>query len=204
MKTPFSLVAGMLLPIIRPLLTPFPGFRMVLVKLCILLEEKREPEDSLRWLFELHKFTEEWIDRQAVAWGNGVHLKHHVMEGIHSFFCERIPPGAHVLDVGCGIGALAHAIARSVKGVQVVGVDYDAQHIKFASERYKETNLRFMEGDATNALPEKSFEVIVLSSVLEHLNDRVGFLKKLVFQYNPALIFILVPTSIQTTRLSIQ
>ncbi|MBU1567480.1 MAG: class I SAM-dependent methyltransferase [Proteobacteria bacterium] len=167
---------------------------MLLVKLCVLLEEKRDPEQSLRWLFEINDFTEECIDRQAIAWGNGVHMKHKVMDGIHDFFCERVPPGSMVLDVGCGIGALANEIAQSVDRVQVTGIDYNAEHIQFAKERYSIPNLQFFQGDATLDLPEQSVDIIILSSVLEHITDRTGFLSALIRAYHPKGFLIRVPT----------
>lgn len=187
-------LSSVLLPYVRPLLTPFPKLRMLLIKLCILLEEKRDPEQSLRWLFQVNEFTEEWIDRQAIAWGHGVHMKHKVMDGIHDFFCERVPPGSRVLDVGCGIGALANELARSVDRVQVTGVDCNAEHIRFAKERYNSPNLHFAQADATRDLPDQSVDIIILSSVLEHITDRKGFLGALIGAYNPKRFLIRVPT----------
>jgi hypothetical protein len=40
-------------------------------------------------------------------------------------------------------------------------------------------NLSFVEGDATREVPPGGWDVVVLSNVLEHLRDRVGFLAKL-------------------------
>ncbi len=190
-----TILARVFLPILRVLLTPFYGLRLLLIKVCILLEEKQDPEKSLRWLFEVHSFVEEWIDRQAMAWGKGVHMKHQVMEGIHSFFYERIPENATVLDVGCGGGALANAIVENVKHAKVIGIDHNADHIRFAGERFNNPNLRFIEGDATHGLPGESVNIVVMSSVLEHVVDRVGLLKALQGVYSPICFLIRVPTS---------
>lgn len=189
-----AIMSGILMPSLRLILTPFSGFRMLVIKVCVLLEEKRDPDQSLRWLFEVHSFVEEWIDRKAIAWGNGVHMKHHVMEGIHSFFYERIPENATVLDIGCGGGALAHSIVHNVKGAKVIGIDHNADHIRFAREQFNDSNLQFLEGDATCGLPGESVEVIVMSSVLEHVVDRISFLKKLQKMYHPICFLIRVPT----------
>lgn len=190
-----TILASLLLPILRIILTPFSGFRILLIKVCILLEEKRDPEKSLRWLFEVHSFVEEWIDRQAMAWGKGVHMKHQVMDGIHSFFYERIPESAIVMDIGCGGGALANSIVQNVKDAKVIGIDCNIDHIRFARDRFNNSKLRFLEGDATRGLPGESVDIIVMSSVLEHVVDRIGLLKDLQNVYNPICFLIRVPTS---------
>jgi len=167
---------------------------MLLIKLLIVLEERNDPQYSLRWLFEVHSFVEEWIDRKAIEWGNGVHVKHELMRGIHSFFHERIPENAMVLDIGCGAGALANSIAANVKNVKVIGIDMNKDHIEFAQGNFARDNITFLQGDATQNLPGLNVDVIVLSSFLEHVEKRVEFLKGLVETYNPSLFLIRVPT----------
>jgi len=192
MKIP-TFISGLFLPILRCILTPLPGFRLLLIKLCVILEEDRAPKESLRWLFTVHAFTEAWIDRKAIAWGDGIHIKHTIMDGIHTFFCDRIPVNAKVLDVGCGIGALANEIAQSVDGVRVIGIDSNSDHIQFAKERYTCRNLAFIEGDATRDLPESPIDIVVLSSVLEHVVERVQLLEQLSEIYKPICFLIRVP-----------
>ena len=63
-----------------------------------------------------------------------MHIKHKIMDGIHSFFTDRIPKGSRVLDVGCGNGALAHAIAVHSQA-EVIGMDISDAHIRFATGR---------------------------------------------------------------------
>ncbi|MFZ3020360.1 MAG: methyltransferase domain-containing protein, partial [Minisyncoccia bacterium] len=39
-------------------------------------------------------------------------------------------------------------------------------------------NLEFILGDAWKDIPKKHFDTVVMSNVLEHIDDRVGFIKK--------------------------
>jgi len=188
-----GVTSRLLLPVLRYTLGYLPSVRTLAAKTCVLLEESRDPEASLRWIFDIHAFVEQCIDRQAIAWGNGVHIKHELMTGIHAFVCGRMPHGSSVLDVGCCIGALTHAISVQVPNVRVVGMDFNASHIRFARERFFRDNLSFIEGDATQYRSHQQMDIIVLSSLLEHIVDRVGLLRTLVSMYHPVCLLIRVP-----------
>lgn len=152
----------------------------------------QEIQESLRRLLDIHGFIENAIDRQCVSWGYGVHVKHQLMEGIHSFFTDRVPPGSHVLDVGCGIGALAYALATH-SHAEVTGMDVNKANVHFATEHFQHRRLRFVVGDATSDYLEETFDIIILSSVLEHIEVRCDFLRKLQDRYCPSCILIRVP-----------
>lgn len=184
--------SGVVSAVVIFFLGPFRAVRGLMIKTLIMAEESRSSDDSLRWLLNIMSFTENAIDRQCVHTGKGVHLKHELMTGIHSFFYERVPDGAKVLDVGCGIGAVAHSIAKHAQA-SVTGTDYDSRHIDFARKRFQHPNLKFVVGDATKDLPLDSFDVVVLSSVLEHISDRPALLKTLVKRYRPEKFLIRVP-----------
>jgi len=108
------------------------------------------------------------------------------------FFVERVNGDESVLDIGCGNGAVAYDIVTK-KGAAVLGIDLNAENIVFAQTRYNHPNLRFIEGDALKNLPEGTFDVVILSNVLEHIQDRVGFLRRVGDQINPRRYLIRVP-----------
>jgi 2-polyprenyl-3-methyl-5-hydroxy-6-metoxy-1,4-benzoquinol methylase len=169
------------------------SMRRTLIQAILWPELHARPRESVRWLLELHDYIGVMIDQQCIRWGNGVHIKHTLMAGIHSFFYERIPVGARVLDVGCGYGAVAYAIVTHAEA-HVVGVDMNPEHIAFARQHFNHPNLHFELGDVTQNLPNQPIDVIVLSSVLEHIEPRVELLQTLINRFNPKLFLIRAPT----------
>jgi cyclopropane fatty-acyl-phospholipid synthase-like methyltransferase len=45
-----------------------------------------------------------------------------------------LPPGARLLDVGCGVGAVLRILGESFPGVRLHGVDIEPAQIDFASK----------------------------------------------------------------------
>ncbi|MEW6068858.1 MAG: methyltransferase domain-containing protein [Nitrospirota bacterium] len=150
------------------------------------------PFDSLKFLFDIENRNYQLEGHASVRYGNGVHTKHWHIK-YHDFFIENIPPRSRVLDVGCGIGALAYDIAMKVPDVFVYGVDVAENNIKVCKERFQLKNINYVHGDALNDLPDEKFDVIVLSNVLEHIEKRVEFLRVLSEKYKPRKILIRVP-----------
>lgn len=152
---------------------------------------RREPGAALRLLLDLEQDVYGRIDTTAIRYDDGVHAKHR-LTGYHDFFVERIAAHERVLDVGCGIGALAADIAART-GASVRGVDINGSSIAFARERFAHPRLEFVEGDARDTLPSEGFDVVVLSNVLEHIEHRIAFLQGIVDAARPARLLVRVP-----------
>lgn len=78
-----------------------------------------------------------------------------------------------VLDVGCGIGLLAHRMRADGIASHYIGTDFDARKIKYAEsgrQRSDLANARFEVGDAASGLPAHSGDVCILD-VLQFLPD---------------------------------
>ncbi len=164
--------------------------RRILVFGLALLESRiGAPEDSLRRLFALQDNIEHLINERATALGKGLHPKHRLMR-YHDFFVERIPAGSRVLDIGCGTGAVARSIAERVTNVEVMGIDMDERQIALAQAGENPPNLSFLVCNALDTLPQNPWDIVVLSNILEHIDERVAFLAKL--KASPALRRILV------------
>jgi SAM-dependent methyltransferase len=137
------------------------------------------PEEALRMLFRIDGALYQLQGDRALAYGNGRHPKHRHI-GYHDFFTERIGPNERVLDVGCGIGALAHSIAAR-SGATVLAVDISPGKIAEARVKHAHAGVQYIVGDATRLDTNgKVFDVVVLSNVLEHLTGRSEFLRAVI------------------------
>ena len=83
----------------------------------------------------------------------------------------RVTPGARALDLCCGTGDIAFALAQ--RGANVTGLDFSAQMLEVAAERHLKSqisNLKFQEGDAQQ-LPfaDNSFDIVTVGYGLRNL-----------------------------------
>jgi SAM-dependent methyltransferase len=149
------------------------------------------PDDALRFLFRLDARLYSLQGQKAVEYDGGIHTKHRHTR-YHEFFIDRIRPGERVLDLGCGMGALARDVADKA-GANVLGIDTNANNIAQARIRYAHPRVHYLIGDALQDLPAASFDVVVLSNVLEHLKDRPAFLHRVREVASPSRFLIRVP-----------
>lgn len=145
---------------------------------------------GLREFFSLQDDLMRELEQTAIRYEGGIHPKHRVT-GYHRFFVERIRAGEKVLDIGCGSGSVAFSMAET--GAIVTGIDIDESLIQAARRRYERTNLSFIIGDVTKALPSGCFDVVVLSNILEHIDERQQFLMTVQEKARPRRFLIRVP-----------
>ncbi|MFH0976550.1 MAG: methyltransferase domain-containing protein [Spirochaetota bacterium] len=150
------------------------------------------PPESLCFLFDIDNKLYDLEGRASIRYGDGIHTKHKHIK-YHDFFIENTPAGSKVLDIGCGNGALAYDIATHVLKVTVYGIDLNQDNISVAKNRFMNENIVYVCGDALKDLPNDIFDVIVLSNVLEHLENRVEFLNEIKTRYNPNKFLIRIP-----------
>lgn len=171
----------------------FPQAR--LEELILRLIQKRAsslpPDESLRFLFRLDAALYALQGPLAVAYGGGKHTKHR-HTSYHDFFVARVGAGERVLDIGCGTGDVAYDLVTKSNAI-VDGVDLNPASIAEAKKRYTHPNLRFAVGDAKEVKPEKPYDVVLLSNVLEHLNGRPQFLREIVRLTGAGRVFVRVP-----------
>jgi len=156
----------------------FPGrLRTGLITGLMVLDSRdRDPSAGLRRLFLLRDRLDWVTNERAMAYGQGEHPKHS-LTNYHAFFIDRIRDGERVLDVGCGYGAVARSIAMACPHSEVVGIDMDEARLAQAFATRNPRNLHFIQGDATRRVPAGRWDLVVLSNVLEHIDDRIDFLK---------------------------
>lgn len=153
--------------------------------------DRLSADEALRFLFRLDAALYPLQGVQSIRYGGGLHTKHRHMR-YHDFFVQRVKLGDRVLDIGCGNGAVARDMAEK-GGAEVTGIDLHEPYITQALQQYVHPRVRYILGDALTDLPNEAFDVIVMSNVLEHLEQRVEFLRRVQARYRPARWLIRVP-----------
>lgn len=107
--------------------------------------------------------------------------------GLHRYWKKRLlklangRPGERALDLCCGTGDVAFALAR--QGLEVVGLDFSEPMLAVASKRNKvqgpkskvqtpALQVQFLRGDAQQVpFPDASFDLVTISYGLRNLAD---------------------------------
>ncbi len=168
--------------------------KKLFLKFLVLLRKSFLRKILVGFLIKLHNFSYHWIGFFCVK--DNIHPKHCLMN-YHQFFIDNITKGDVILDVGCGNGALTYDLAKKAK--KVVGIDIKEKNIALAKKRFLRDNIEHICGDMllqidrNKGLRSSAFTVIILSNILEHIEDRIEFLKNLASQYPKAKFLIRVP-----------
>lgn len=141
------------------------------------IKNNRRLSRYLQGIFiRLHNYSYHKISEYAGYLNDDVHPKHSILN-YHKFFVDHILASDRVLDIGSGNGFLAYDVAQKAK--EVIGIDIKAYNVSDAKKHYQLPNLEFIVGDATTYEWQGKFDKIILSNVLEHIEDRVALLKNI-------------------------
>ena len=132
------------------------------------------------------------FDAMAASWwdANGPMRELHRMNPLRiGWIAARSPSGARLLDVGCGAGIAAEALAR--RGFDVTGIDAAGQAIR-AARAHAPAGLRlaYREAVAEDLIGE-GFSVITALEVIEHVPDPAAFVATLARLLEPnGMLFV--------------
>ena len=123
-----------------------------------------DPESEFRPLHQINPLRLEWINTQVPL------------------------SGLNVVDVGCGGGILADAMAR--KGAQVTGIDLATKSLKVAQLHALEAGTkgvqyREISAEAMAAEQAGQFDVVTCMEMLEHVPDPASVVKACVEMVKP-------------------
>lgn len=93
------------------------------------------------------------------TWGGAYHAR---LREVYRFL---VPPGQRVLEIGCGRGDLLAAVRPAVG----VGVDFSTEMVSRAARRHP--HLRFVHADAHELNLDETFDVVILSDLLNDVWD---------------------------------
>jgi len=170
---------------------PTPQFESLIYQLVARRVAALPPDEALRFLFRLEAALYSLQGQKAIEYDGGLHTKHRHTR-YHDFFVSRIRAGERVLDIGCGMGAVAYDVAEKARAY-VVGIDLNPDSIAQARQRYAHSRVEYRVGDALQEFPDGPFDVVILSNVLEHLPERPAFLRRVQEVARPSRFLIRVP-----------
>jgi methionine biosynthesis protein MetW len=116
--------------------------------------DDRDPDGTVQGYYDRY-----WTDE-------GFNPANRVDGPFREILTRYVTAGARVLDLGCGDGS-GHGIWLTERGAEYRGVDVSRPAVQTARERGLDVTL--IEDASTVPFPDGSFDVVVMSEVLEHL-----------------------------------
>ena len=115
------------------------------------------------------------------AWAKAVFTRRSA--DFFTLFPPHLRPGMRLLDCGCGPGSITVGFVPYVTPGEVVGIDLRPHAIEQARALVREHNIAgvtFEVGDVTALpYPDRSFDAVFASALLQHLADPVQALKEM-------------------------
>lgn len=100
----------------------------------------------------------------------------------HVTALAAVRPGDHALDLCCGTGDIALALAK--QGANVTGLDFSEKMLEVAAHRLEKSHgarLKFMQGDAQSLpFPDSSFDAVTVGYGLRNLSNLETGLREMV------------------------
>jgi 2-polyprenyl-3-methyl-5-hydroxy-6-metoxy-1,4-benzoquinol methylase len=155
-------------------LSDFLPFNLTFDKRTGLLTQKPQEvvEKSLSIAYELGSVLGSNVDED----GQGRRYADDFLEFIDGALVNIEPDKCHVLEIGCGNGYLMSRLVGRV--ASVVGIEPGPQG-QLGADRF---GLNIVRGFFPEALEKRKFSLIILNSVLEHIQDPAGMMR-MVLQY---------------------
>lgn len=181
-----------------------PADRFLLVpknryRLTLLPEQESDAAQGVGWITEAntpHAYDRLWGDPGALEAfrAEGEHVRDKLTVEIVDAVEARLAPKAHVVDIGCGVGDLLLEVRKRRPGVAVSGLDFSARAVEGARAALPDGT--FVQHAIERTLPylDASFEVVLCTDVLEHLEHPAAVAGELVRICRPGgLVAIVVP-----------
>jgi 2-polyprenyl-6-hydroxyphenyl methylase/3-demethylubiquinone-9 3-methyltransferase len=93
-----------------------------------------------------------------------------------------------ILDVGCGAGFLANALAK--KGYTVTGIDISGKSLEIARKRDLTGNVIYRQENAYDLTINQEFDVVTAMDFLEHITDPQKVIQEMSRVLKPGGLFL--------------
>ncbi len=87
-----------------------------------------------------------------------------------------------ILDIGCGSGTFTIKLAKKYPKSRIIGADISEKVIGFAKKEIKKRkikNVSFIVSGANKIKTNEKFDVVIISHLIEHLENPLGALKEI-------------------------
>jgi len=155
--------------------------------------------DALREYYEAHYSLDAADAERMAAWrALGARPKaDHLLELAGSL----APPKAHVLEVGCGDGSLLAELRERRPGWSLAGVEIAERPVALSRARIPDADIRLYDG-MTLPFGHDSFDIAVLSHVLEHVPDPPALLREVARVARHVLVEVPLEANLSARRSS--
>jgi methionine biosynthesis protein MetW len=107
---------------------------------------------------------------------------------------KHLKEGASVMDIGCGDGTMIDYLSKNNKA-RAVGIDISQMAVDFTRQKGHEAyRYNVLEGEFKEYLKGKKFDYIIITEVLEHIQDPEELMLAIKGHFNES-IFVSIPNS---------
>lgn len=140
-------------------------------------DKSRLTKETLISLLKLESAVDIAVNMIVNSYYTGRHPKHFLWTSHNDFIVDNIEKKEKVLDVGCGLSQYPLRLAE--KGAMILCVDNSKEKIDKISQINVHPNISYKVMDITKSIPNDTFNTVICSHVLEHIDDSVAFLARL-------------------------
>lgn len=141
-------------------------------------KNKGEIKSKIKFYFDWRDIIDGYINNLSVEYYNGKHPKHFLWRYHYKFILDNVNENDMILDVGCGKSS--SYIAELAKSGQIIDAcDVDVKKVEWNKKKNRFENIDFFVMDIAKELPTKKYDVVILSHVLEHIEDPLQVLSRL-------------------------
>ena len=123
--------------------------------------------DDRLYRYRVRQQVAKWFDRHAKTRTRWRERNAYYHAEVLRLARQVIPPGARVLQLGCGTGDLLASLKPSFG----VGIDVSGEMVREANDRWGGHGLAFVQADAQELPFSGTFDYIICSDILGYLED---------------------------------
>jgi len=108
---------------------------------------------------------------------------------------KYIDPDSKILDIGCGDGTIIEYLSKNNKPKEIVGIDISKRAVDYVKEKgFDAFEIDILSEDFIKFLANKKFDYIIITEVLEHIQDPEKVITAIKNNFSRSL-FISIPNA---------